>query len=439
MAPSSPPNRPPNPGRRNDGGQRRQTGSRPNAATSKKAGAGDQSAANGGATPASEGAAPAIVDDDGDQRPAPGDGSDPVTENGQSAAGARRAGWSSDTPGVPWARMFFIGVVCFAVWLLLDAPSLQRSAQVAPLGTRRTVSLDFVGPIAALSRGLGLSHVVGWTDELFGRTPGGGPTLAAVAPSPVARHGTVGPFLGTHGHPIVTTPAGPTTTTTTTLPALDTHPTGADPLKVLVVGDSVGLDLGQALVADLSNTGVVSPVLDGRVDTGLSRPDYFDWPAELRIDIINQHPSLVVVMIGANDPQSIVGGAAPVQYGASGWVADYGQRVGAFIDEANNDGAHVLWVGMPPMANPLLNAELQQINSIVQTQVVDRPGKATYLSSVPVLGGPKGQFTAYLTSPSGAAINVRTTDGIHLSPGGAEVLSQAVIASMRSNLHIDLP
>ncbi len=208
---------------------------------------------------------------------------------------------------------------------------------------------------------------------------------------------------------------------------------------MLVAGDSVGLDLGQALVADLANTGVVSPVLDGRVDTGLSRSDYFDWPAELRIDIINQRPSLVVVMIGANDAQSIVGGAAPVQYGSPGWVADYGQRVGAFIDEANAGGAHVLWVGMPPMANPLLNVELQQLNSIVQAQVARRPGKATYLSSVPVLGNAKGGFTAYLTSPSGASINVRTTDGIHLAPGGAELLSQAVIASMRSNLHIGLP
>jgi hypothetical protein len=55
------------------------------------------------------------------------------------------------------------------------------------------------------------------------------------------------------------------------------------------------------------------------------------------------------------------------------------------------------------------------------------------------LGDAKGRFTAYLTSPSGAAINVRTTDGIHLTPGGAELLSQAVIASMRSALHIDLP
>ena len=64
---------------------------------------------------------------------------------------------------------------------LLDAPSLHNSAVVSPIGVRRTVSLDITGPIAAVSRGLGLSHVVGWTDEAFGRTPGGGPALNAPA------------------------------------------------------------------------------------------------------------------------------------------------------------------------------------------------------------------------------------------------------------------
>jgi uncharacterized protein len=371
--------------------------------------------------------------------------SGPEEENGQAAEGGRRrtGWWSSDTPGIPWTRMLFIGVVCFAVWLLLDAPSLQRSAQVSPLGTRRTVSLDITGPIAALSRGLGLSHIVGWTDELFGRTPGGGPTLAAIAPSAVARHGTPGAFKLSrqHGHgssPASATPPGPSTTTTTTFPVLDTRPTGEDPLHVLVLGDSVGLDLGQALVADLANTGVVVPVLDGRVDTGLSRPDYFNWPAELQIDITNSHPNLIVVMIGANDPQPLVDSSGAVSYGTPAWTAEYGRRVLAFINEANAGGAHVLWVGMPPMANPLLNAELGQINGIVQSQVAKLPGKAAYISSVPVLGDAKGNYTAYLTTPSGV-INVRTTDGIHLAPGGAERLSQAVVAAMHNQLGIDLP
>ena len=82
----------------------------------------------------------------------------------------------------PWRRVLAVGVTCFAVWLLLDAPSLQRSAEVSPLGTRRTVSLDVLGPLAAVSRGLGVDHVVSVADGLLGRTPGGGPALATPRP-----------------------------------------------------------------------------------------------------------------------------------------------------------------------------------------------------------------------------------------------------------------
>jgi hypothetical protein len=324
--------------------------------------------------------------------------------------------------------MLFIGVVCFGVWLLLDAPSLQRSATVSPLGARRTVSLDVVGPIAALSRTLGLSHVVGWTDEALGRTPGGGPALAAAAPG----HKPLKPVP----LPGVTPPG---VATTTTLPVLDRHPTAADPLRVLVIGDSIGLDLGQPLVNDLAATGVVTTTLDGRVDTGLSRPDYFSWPAELSVDMSNVQPQLVVVMMGANDPQSLVGLGGSIPYGAAGWNAAYGQRVRALINEANAAGAHVLWVGMPPMAAAPLNAQMQVLNGIVQDQVEARRDGATYVASSSVLADGQGNFTAYLPNSSGAEVNIRTPDGIHLAPGGGERLSQAVIDSIRSKLHIDLP
>ena len=333
--------------------------------------------------------------------------------------------------------MLFIGAVCFALWLVLDAPSLQRSATVSPLGARRTVSLDIVGPFAALSRGTGLSHLVGWTDRELGRTPGGGPSLAVITGPPPAK----GPKPPPGSRPPGPVPGGASSTTTTsTLPVLSAHPTSADPLRVLVVGDSLGIDLGQPLVNDLAATGVVTPVLDGRVDTGLSRPDYFDWPAELRVDMVNHRPQLVVVMIGANDPQSLVGGAGGgIAYGTPAWNAEYAQRVGALIDEANAGGAHVLWVGMPPMAGSQLNGEMQDLNGVVQSQVAARPVGATYLSSTLSLGDAHRAFAAYLPGSSGAEVNVRTPDGIHLAPGGGERLSQAVLASMRSTLHIGLP
>jgi hypothetical protein len=141
--------------------------------------------------------------------------------------------------------------------------------------------------------------------------------------------------------------------------------------------------------------------------------------------------------MGANDTQSLVVDGTAVPYGTSAWDADYGQRVGAFIDEATATGAHVLWVGMPPMQDPGLDAAMLHLNGIVVHQVGLRRGRAVYLSSTKVLGGPGGAFATDVAS-GGSEVNVRTPDGTHLTPGGGEVLSQAVLAAMRGRLHVQL-
>lgn len=333
---------------------------------------------------------------------------------------------------LPWTRVLYIGLICFAVWLVLDAPSLQKSAQYSPIGTRRTVSLDLVGPIAAFSRGTGLSHIVSWADDIMGRSVGGGPALSVATPPPIpARNHTP---TGT------TIPISPSTTppTPTTLPPLPLHPTAANPLRVVVIGDSIGIDLGQPLTNDLIGTGVVTSTLDGKIDTGLSRPDYFNWPAELQADLAIHHPQLVVVMMGANDPQSMVVNGSAVAYGTDAWNVAYSARAGAFMDIATNAGAHMLWVGMPPMAGGQLDGQMNQINGLVAAQAAARPAGVTFLNCRTILGNGQGNYTAYLTNGAGSEINIRTPDGIHLTPDGGEVLSQAVMNSMRSTLKISL-
>jgi len=94
---------------------------------------------------------------------------------------------------------------------------------------------------------------------------------------------------------------------------------------------------------------------------------------------------------------------------------------------------------MPPMQNPGLDAALKHLNALVQAQVAaTKDGGASYLSSTPSLGDKQGAFTAYLPDPSGAEINVRTPDGIHLTPGGGARLAAAVTSAMESQLHIEL-
>ena len=314
----------------------------------------------------------------------------------------------------PWRHVLMLGVAAFALWFLLYAPTLQHNAQVSPVGTRRTVSLDVTGPVAAVSRALQLSHIVSITGRGNGVAdggPAGGLTVAGPRPG--------GQPAGGSRRKSGTKPTqgGTAPTTPTTVPPNPKDPTGANPLRVLIVGDSIGIDLGDALQPDLAQTGVVSAALDGRVSTGLTRPDYFNWPAELTADLKSQNPQVVVIMIGANDAQDFLG-PPDVPYTSPQWNTLYAQRVAQFMQIAQSGGATVVWVGMPPMQNPGLNAQMSDVNAVVQQQAVKTHPPVTYLSTDRSLGTAQGGYTAFVTNGAGQVVNVRTPDGTHLTPGG---------------------
>jgi hypothetical protein len=206
-------------------------------------------------------------------------------------------------------------------------------------------------------------------------------------------------------------------------------PTAAAPLRVLVVGDSLGVDLGGQLAEDLAGTGVVTAAVDAQVDTGLARPDYYDWPAELGADLSKYRPEAVVVFLGANDPQNLVVAGGALSYGTSAWDQAYGQRVAQFMSEATAAGARVLWVGMPPMADGGQNAAMARLDGIDEQQAGSQPG-VTFFPSWTVLGDNQGNFAEYLPDASGGPVQVREPDGTHVAPAGAERLAHDVIAAM---------
>jgi uncharacterized protein len=316
----------------------------------------------------------------------------------------------------PWTRVFALGLGGFAVWFLLFAPTLQHNAQVSPVGTRRTVSLDLVGPVATLSRGLQLSHIVSATGREQS-LPGGTNGLQVIGPAVHRNHPKTKPVQA----------AGPPPTTTTTNPK---DPTAAAPLRVLIVGDSLGIDLGGPLQSDLAQTGVVNAALDARESTGLTRPDYFNWPAELTADVKTYKPQVVVIMMGANDPQDFLG-PPDVPYTSPYWNTLYAQRVSQFMQIAQSGGAGVYWVGMPPMQNPQLDSEMSDINALDERQAQLAKPAVDFIPTTKVLGSPQGGYTAFVTNSAGQIVDARATDGTHLTAGGGQILAQLVINMLR--------
>ncbi len=144
-----------------------------------------------------------------------------------------------------------------------------------------------------------------------------------------------------------------------------------------------------------------------------------------------------MVFIGANDPQNFVDGSTSLSYGTPAWNAAYAKRVGAFMAAATGAGARVLWVGMPPMADPALTAKMQNLNSIAQAQAGLHTG-VTYFASWSVLANAQGQYAAFLPDASGNEVQVRDPDGTHIAQPGAQRLSLAAITFMSHEWGINL-
>ena len=195
-------------------------------------------------------------------------------------------------------------------------------------------------------------------------------------------------------------------------------PTASAPLRLLVVGDSLGIDFGQPLVNDLAATDVVSAVLDGHIDTGLARPDYFDWQSELQADLARYQPQVVVVFIGANDPQNFIDGGTALTYGTPAWNAAYAKRVGTFMAEAtarrcpravDRDAAH----GRP-------RAQRQDAGpSTASTRARPRcTGASPTSRRGPCCRTPRATTPPFLPDASGSEVQIREPDGTHIAPLG---------------------
>jgi hypothetical protein len=311
-----------------------------------------------------------------------------------------------------------------AFWLLLDATTLEHNAQVSPVGTRRTVGMDLLGPIAETSRILQVSRIESTADGILGRNGNvvGHGHLEVLGPRP-QRAGAAKPGAQVTG-------------TTSTTPSQSSSPSAKDPLKVLILGDSLGIDLGDSLQNQLAGTGVVMASLDAKESTGLTRPDYFNWPSELASDLSASHPAVVVAMFGTNDPQDFPG-PPDIPFDSPAWIQLYEQTTLKFMQEATATGARLIWVSIPPMQDPGLNARINVVNDL-QRQAALQVRDVVYLSSASVLGDAQGGYTAFILA-NGKNLNVRTPDGVHLSPDGSALLASAVVQSMRSQLGIALP
>ena len=325
-------------------------------------------------------------------------------------------------------RAFLITLLAFAIWLGVDARQLYDSANNGPLGVRRSVAMSLLRPVARVEEFFGADRVVDGANRALGRSPV--PVSVAVA---VPQHHETRHRRG--GGPTVLT-----TTTTTTLPVTFPQPTAADPLTVLDVGDSIGEDLGYGLQDVIGSTKAVSVKQAAVGDTGLADIAYYDWPAKLAALLAEDHPQVVVVLMGGNDWQAFIADGREAVPGTAFWRQQYGARVEGIVNQVTSAGARLFWVGLPVMASSgALGGNIAPSLNDVYQSVCNANPNCDYLSIYKLFENSKGQYSAYLPNASGSLVEVRDPDGVHLAPpAGNDLAAGYVVSAIDATLAIKL-
>jgi hypothetical protein len=226
---------------------------------------------------------------------------------------------------------------------------------------------------------------------------------------------------------------------------VDTEPvntgpaTAQDPATVFIVGDSDAGTFGPYLQTLLDGTGVVETQLDYKVSSGLARPDFFDWPAEIDRKLPEVNPDIVVATFGGNDAQGLAVSSGefivgdPVANEAE-WTAEYQQRVGAVMDQLTEGGRTLIWVGIPNDDNPDVTARMSIQDQAAKAAAAERP-EVIFIDTWKRFSGRDGGWAEFVIDPrDGEGKDVRADDGFHLNQTGAEILAIDIAQAIRDTL-----
>ena len=214
-------------------------------------------------------------------------------------------------------------------------------------------------------------------------------------------------------------------------------------MHIWVGGDSLSIIPGQSVLGAFpgASQGAIEsvvPAVDGRVATGLSRPEIFNWPKHLKEETERLNPDVVILTLGSNDDQPLTNapGGATIGQDSPDWVPEYRRRVGGLMDQIISEGRTLVIVGIPIVRDPGRSAEYQVINTIFQEEADKRKGRAIFVDTYKLFQAADGSYSDYLPNAAGELVRYREGDGIHLTRAGGDIVAEAIFKAVTENFDI---
>lgn len=299
--------------------------------------------------------------------------------------------------------------------LILNAGDILDTAQRQEAGWQRSFGVTVMEPLARASHVLFLDRPRAALDATLGR-----PSSEPVPP------------------PSEVNPSSSTTTSTTsvTVPSGPREVTTEDPLRLFIGGDSMVGQFGPMLQNQAEATGLaVATEVVYEFESGMTRPDFIDWPQRMMEVSESQDPEVVVLLFGGNDAQSIQIGDTWHEFGTDEWISEYRRRVGDLMRQIAGEGRDLYWVGMPIVSSDTFRPRVERLNGIYRTEAEKVDG-VTFFDSWPLFEGPDGGYAEYLPNADGDVVDMRLNDGVHLTTDGGIRLARAVWDGIASDWNL---
>lgn len=217
------------------------------------------------------------------------------------------------------------------------------------------------------------------------------------------------------------------------------------PYRVLITGDSfVAVAGGFGDILEQKMIGYNDVVVQrlGKVSSGLSRPDYFDWDKEASAAINSFNPNVAVIMMGTNDAQSFEivrdGKKSVLQYGSAQWDEEYSRRAEAFVQLFTGRGIALYWVGLPVMRDPVYATKIAHVSDL-QKQAIERDPMAKFFSGQELMVPGNSNYQPFSSDEKGVMRATRNSDGVHMSYFGGTILVDKFTAKLGEDIQLALP
>ncbi|MBN9672394.1 DUF459 domain-containing protein [Labrenzia aggregata] len=203
---------------------------------------------------------------------------------------------------------------------------------------------------------------------------------------------------------------------TGTPPAFEAIPKDPNAGLILVVGDRMARGVADGLkfaLAEKPQVRVETVTDDKAGFAGKSPPD---WPTQVLAKIRGADVKAVVVMIGRQDLTKSFPGEPPVDFMTGEWLDVYRDKVDDLVRVVRQEKKPIVWAGLPPTNDELVNADFTQLNSIFQSTSEDR--RIRFVDIWDIFLAEDGSYSSYGPDVDGKNARLRTNDRIDFTWAG---------------------